>query len=148
MCMIRYGNWQLQNTRCIYLNIGNNFFPYSSPVKQKGFHENLRLWRSVILAGSSYIWINAVCKLTNTGVVICHEWNSTLKHERVGDTQSHKSETWEFWSSVTWWYVVLCTVSNILEDCSVFSCKGQAIQEEFLPELLASEGMFTHSKIW
>jgi hypothetical protein len=38
-------------------------------------------------------------------------------------------------------------VSNILEDCSAFSHKGQAIKEEFLPELLASEGVFTCSKI-
>jgi len=38
-------------------------------------------------------------------------------------------------------------VANILKECSVFSCKVQAIQEEFLPELLASEGIFTYLKI-
>jgi len=38
-------------------------------------------------------------------------------------------------------------VANILKDCSVFSCKGHAIQEEFLPELLTSEGIFTRLKI-
>jgi hypothetical protein len=34
-----------------------------------------------------------------------------------------------------------------LKDCSVFSCQGQAIKEEFLPELLASEGIFPRLKI-
>jgi hypothetical protein len=38
-------------------------------------------------------------------------------------------------------------VANILKDCSIFSCKGQGFLEEFLPELLASEGIFTHLKI-
>jgi hypothetical protein len=38
-------------------------------------------------------------------------------------------------------------VTNILKDCSVFSYKGLAFQEEFLPELLASEGIFTSLKI-
>jgi len=41
----------------------------------------------------------------------------------------------------------LYIVAIILKDGSVFSCKGHAIQEEFLPELLASEGIFTHLKI-
>ena len=54
----------------------------------------LRLLRSVTLsARSSYIWVNTVCKLTSTGVIDCHECNSTLKHETVGDTQSHEFET-------------------------------------------------------
>jgi len=47
----------------------------------------------ILLVGSSYVWVNAVCDLPYTSVIDCHECNSSLKHETLGNTQSHEFET-------------------------------------------------------